>query len=155
MPSCYPRSALAMLLGPSCGNINISLGKSLTSPTVAPRPLIWYLATIFPGLLLAYAFCYVWSCCFPSGCYWPVRTNGAMRSLQTIRMMMYTSRGSTRREIVLRSRSPRLVSVLIGKHKLLADVIARTGVLGFDGSTKSRLQICSVISACCAIIGKS
>ena len=31
--------------------------------------------------------------------------------------------------------------------------ILRTGVLGFDGSTKSRLQICSVISTCnfCAL----
>ena len=53
---------------------------------------------------------------------------------------------------MLRSKSPRSVSAFIGKLILQADVIARTGVLGFDGSAKSGLQICSVISTCSAII---
>jgi hypothetical protein len=65
---------------------------------------------------------------------------------------VYVARST--RETVLRSRSPRLVSVLIGKHKRQADVTVRTRVLGFDRSTKSRLQIYPVISACCVIMGK-
>ena len=56
---------------------------------------------------------------------------------------------------MLRSRFPRSVSAFFGKLILQADVISQIGVLGFDGSTKSGLQICSVISTCCAIIGGS
>ena len=48
-PSCYPRSALAMLQGPSCGKINISLGKSLTSPPNPTATDMIYLAIMFPG----------------------------------------------------------------------------------------------------------
>ena len=40
---------------------------------------------------------------------------------------------------------------LRGKHKPHADVVVRAGVLGFDRSTKSRLQICSVI-LCVAVL---
>jgi hypothetical protein len=143
MPSCYLLTALAMRPGRSCGKLNISLGKWVNSPRAdtSRPPLMRYPATMFLGLSLARVSCRAWSCCFLSEYYWHVKTNGATRNLGTIRMMIYTSRRSTRRETVLRSRSPRFVSVLIGALILRAHMILilRTGVLGFNGSSKSRL----------------
>ena len=51
-------------------------------------------------------------------------------------------------EFVQRSRSQRFVSIFSGKIEI--DMVLLIGVLGFDRSTESRLQICPVTSACCA-----
>jgi hypothetical protein len=63
--------------------------------------------------------CIIFGVCFASYIVllFSVRTNDAMRSFRVIHMMMYMSQGSTRRETVLRSRTPRFMSVLNGKLK--------------------------------------